>query len=649
MSDKQDFAIRLLRVLRYNHNRIVKALALFPAKKRPLFNVVPFLLHVNDPAFPGYVDDPAILYGLTFYAYSKAKQDLFEIFPENELLIENPKPIWPKQRYIESLSLMGSIGTTAQSEKSDLDYWVCVDGGVVKDQKWDLLQQKLTLIEDWAWQQHQLEVHFFLSDIEKVRSNDFGAADGESAGSAQPTFLKNEYYSTTILISGKIPFWWLTPFDCTDELYDQQYASLQTSIDPNPEHFIDLGNIEKLQANEIFGATIWQLTKAMDSPFKSVLKMAKLEVSIDHAEKRLPLCNLLKQRVHMGVNIDKDLRSTDPYALMFDSIMEYYQQNNPKFLELFKACMYIKSDCALTIRKVASKPDFKRAVMIDYVQEWQWKLDKVKNYDRVHDWEFQQVSLLGQKIHSFLIGCYRRLSAKLQDFEQLVSDEDMTVIGRKIDSFYTVKKGKIPHLKRAFESGLMQKDVAITMELDLSFDTKQRWSAFRGRLHYPDTIKDNPCFLKQSSDPVDLVLWCLFNRIINANTRFCLLQSKLPISPVDIAELMNDALVDYQPIRVSELAREQLLAPYQITHCLMVVNFSSHSSESEIETVRVIYLTSWGEVYSFADMSIFDKIKPQFIIQPHHPICRLFTPSRNKRKILYRLAEELTDFEFDKV
>lgn len=259
------------------------------------------------------------------------------------------------------------------------------------------------------------------------------------------------------------------------------------------------------------------------------------------------------------------------------------------------------------------------------------------------------MSQLGKQIHSFLIGCYRRLSEKISGKQQLVNKTDMTVFGRKIDSFYSAKEGKVNYLKRAFETGLMQLDITITVELDLSFDTKQRWSAFRGRLNFPDATTENPCYLKGSSDPVELVLWCIFNRIISSESSFYLLQSKLAISIDDITELMNEALVDFQPIRVSELSRETLLNPCQITHCLLVVNFSSFKSLSVVETVRVIYVTSWGEVYSFADITAFDRIKDRMLNQETPPVCRLFTPSRNKRKQLYQWVEELADFEFDKI
>lgn len=650
VNDKQAIIIRLARVLRYNRNRIEKALSLFPEQQRPLFYAVPFFLHVNDPIFPGYVEDPDLPYGLAYFSYRKGVQEsLNHLFPAQEELVKNPKRIWPKQCYIESLSLMGSIGTTAQSEKSDLDFWVCVDGKVVNGKKWDLLQQKLTLIEQWAWQEHQLEVHFFLSDIEKVKNNDFGAADGESAGSAQPTFLKNEYYSTNILISGKIPFWWLTPHNCSDQEYLKLYQELQNSEDPDPKYFMDLGNIQRMEVSEMFGASIWQLTKAMDSPFKSVLKMAKLEVYLDNTNKRPPLCNILKDRVHRGVNLDSDPRATDPYALMFDTIMAYYQEKHPKFLELFKVCMYIKSACPLSDPLLTVKEDFKHQVIRGYVDLWRWPEEKIAKYDKIKKWEFQQVSMLGQKIHSFLIGCYRRVSGKMQGKEQYISKKDMTVFGRKIESFYSSKDGKIQYLKRAFETGLMQQDITITMELDLSFASKQRWSAFRGRPNYPDAVPENPCFLFNSSDPVDLILWCIFNRIIDNRSEFFLLQSKLPISVDNLHELISDAMMDFKPIRISDLSRKTLLAPCQISHLLLVVNFSSHSSVQEIETVRVVYLTSWGELYSFSGLRAFKQAHKRFSQQATTPVCRLFTPARNNRKVLYRLVEEQVDYQFERI
>ena len=643
-----DFNTRFKRVLAYNRCRIDRALGIFSPKHRPLFFTLPFLLHINHPDFPGFVDDENAPFGLALYSFKQEDQDAVEWFFSEALQGVEIKSLFAKQCAIDSLSLMGSIGTLAQSAKSDLDYWVCVDGKRLGSEKWDLLQQKLTLIEDWAWNEHDLEVHFFLSDIEKVRNCDFGAADGESAGSAQPMFLKNEYYSTTIVVSGRFPFWWLSSYDCSDERYQREYALFKKLGSPKPQYVMDLGNVANLHANEMFGAMIWQLTKAMDSPFKSVLKMAKLEVFSDNTENRTALCNVLKKRIHQGGDFSKDVRRTDPYTIMFDTIVDYYQANFPKFVDLFNACLYIKSGTNLSNKGSVSK-SLKRQVIVEYLREWGWTGQKVEHFDGIKDWSYQQVEFLGKVIHSFLIGCYRRVSKSIAGKAQLVTDEDMTVIGRKISSFYGAKDGKIQYLKRAFESGLVQMDITITVQLDLNSSTKQSWSAFRGRVHMQDADSKNSCFLKESVDPVDLVMWCIFNQIITTESNFYLLQSKLPISLEDITELMDEVLLDCQPIKISELPRELLLNPCQITHCLVVINFSSRSTVYDVEGIRVVYLTSWGELFSFAGLHAFVKVKQACEEQIEPPVCRLFTPSRNNRKVLYRKLEALADFSFDKV
>ena len=185
-------------------------------------------------------------------------------------------------------------------------------------------------------------MHFFLSEIDNVRRNDFGIADGESAGSAQSLFLKAEFYTTNIVVAGKAPFWWLTP----EKTNDQQYAALKDHLEdggsPDLSWFMDLGNLEKLDASELFGAAIWQLSKAMDSPFKSVLKIAKLEVYLAHIEHGQPLCSLLKKHVHRGAEAPGKVAVIDPYALMFDQLIEHYEkEGQPEDMLLLQQCLYL--------------------------------------------------------------------------------------------------------------------------------------------------------------------------------------------------------------------------------------------------------------------------------------------------------------------
>ncbi|HCG90212.1 MAG TPA: adenylate cyclase, partial [Alteromonas macleodii] len=272
LSVQQNLTIRLLRVLRYNKARIERALTLMPEKHRPLFHVLPFLVHVNHEALPGYVapltSGETVPFGINNYSFRPdVEQALQRCFPAQSHLFSDIKQIWPRQRAVDALVLMGSVGTIAQTDDSDFDFWVCIDGKCFSTTELALLQQKLTAIEKWADNTFGIEVHFFLSEIDKVKQNDFGVAEGESAGSAQALFLKAEFYNTNIVVAGKAPFWWLTPEKTTEKQYQAIYNSLEKGGSPDVDWFMDLGHLERLDASELFGAAIWQLGKAMDSPF----------------------------------------------------------------------------------------------------------------------------------------------------------------------------------------------------------------------------------------------------------------------------------------------------------------------------------------------------------------------------------------------
>ncbi|MGV8757034.1 class I adenylate cyclase, partial [Pseudomonas aeruginosa] len=77
--------------------------------------------------------------------------------------VYKPRRQEPAQQPIHGLFLMGSLGSLAQEEQSDLDLWVChapeLEPGARQE-----LRRKCALIEDWARSQGS-EVHCFLIDV----------------------------------------------------------------------------------------------------------------------------------------------------------------------------------------------------------------------------------------------------------------------------------------------------------------------------------------------------------------------------------------------------------------------------------------------------------------------------------------------------
>ena len=636
LSVQQNLTIRLLRVLRYNKARIERALTLMPEKHRPLFHVLPFLVHVNHEALPGHVtpltSGETVPFGINNYSFRPdVEQALQRCFPAQSHLFSDIKQIWPRQRAVDALVLMGSVGTIAQTDDSDFDFWVCIDGKRFSTTELALLQQKLTAIEKWADNTFGIEVHFFLSEIDKVKQNDFGVAEGESAGSAQALFLKAEFYNTNIVVAGKAPFWWLTPEKTTEKQYQAIYNSLEKGGSPDVDWFMDLGHLERLDASELFGAAIWQLGKAMDSPFKSVLKMAKLEVYLANISHGQPLCNLLKKHVHRGAEAPGHVADIDPYALMFDELIAHYKANGQaEDIAVLQQCLYLKCGCTLSHPLVeGEQANFKRKIMASYAKQWGWSRKLLAHLDNQQDWTFNERVQLSRRIHRFLLKCYRRISKEISHHQQVMDQKDMTVLGRRLSTYYAKKPDKIEFLRRAFDESLYCEKITIAMRQLKNGD--EVWSAYAGDLLSKSGIIDDSQKVTQATSAIALMVWLVSSKIIDTNSKVYLDYNYGEVSELDLNDLLKHLCKYFPPVKVSSLPRNDLLAPERITACFAIVNFPTLRQKATVENVSILYTTSWGETFLRHGSDVLDTLWYDLQEVTPKPPCYVMVPRGNQQ------------------
>ena len=652
LSVQQNLTIRLLRVLRYNKARIERALTLMPEKHKPLFHVLPFLVHVNHEALPGYIapllSGETVPFGISNYSFRPdIEKALLRCFPSESYLFSDIKQIWPRQRAVESLVLMGSVGTIAQTDDSDFDFWVCIEGNRFSDTELSLLQEKLTAIEKWADNIFGIEVHFFLSEINKVKENDFGIAEGESAGSAQALFLKAEFYNTNIVVAGKAPFWWLTPEKTTEKQYQAIYNSLEKGGSPDLDWFMDLGHLEKLDASELFGAAIWQLGKAMDSPFKSVLKMAKLEVYLANISNGQPLCNLLKKHVHRGAEAPGRVADIDPYALMFDELITHYKANGqPEDIGILQQCLYLKCACPLSQPLFeGEKPNFKRKILASYARQWGWSRKQILHLDNQQDWAFSERVQLSRRVHSFLLKCYRRISKELSDHQQVMDEKDMTVLGRRLSTYYAKKEDKIEFLRRAFDESLYCEKITIAMRQLKNGD--EVWSAYAGDLLSKSGIIDEAQKISQAPSAIALMVWLVSSKIIDTSSKIYLDYNYGEVSELDLNDLLKHLCKNFPPVKVSSLPRNDLLAPERITATFAIVNFPTLRQKATVEDVAVIYKTSWGETFLKFGNDVLDTLWYDLQEVYPKPECYVMVPRGNQQARILGEFLESNDLNFN--
>ena len=288
--------------LRYNQFRIQRILETLSPTDRLVFTLIPRLLHINQKGLPGYIpgDTPCGVYNLKINPECQMAAE--RLFPKAILRGgENHSP------FIHTVLLMGSTGSMAQSQKSDLDFTLLVDKHSVSSGRLDLFDKKLKSIEEWTWKTFKLEIHFFNNDILDVKNNIFGESDSESTGSALAKLLKEEMYRTAAITGGKFPFWWIVPLKTDDRMYKKLYHLVKTNQTLlNPDDFLDIGNVDDISQGEFFGGSIWTLIKSFKAPFKTLIKMGLLEEYMFSNTKSNLLCHDIKKKIFSGVAYEKN-------------------------------------------------------------------------------------------------------------------------------------------------------------------------------------------------------------------------------------------------------------------------------------------------------------------------------------------------------
>ncbi|MEE9240675.1 MAG: class I adenylate cyclase, partial [bacterium] len=469
----------------YNARKISTIISKLGDLDKEIFTVLPALVHLNLPGLPGFISNRELAPdGIMFFKISNELPNLIKsLFPKAKIPTRNfvrPKGKSP----IYSLAAMGSLGTIAQTAKSDLDIWVCVKKPEFTKEQLDALAHKLQEIEKWAEKKNHFECHFFITDIDEARENHFGESDSESAGSALGKLLKEEFYRTHTVLAGLPPLWTVMPPHISDEEYERLSRMAPERYAYDPAKYIDLGNAQRVSMEEAFGAALWQLNKALRSPFKSAIKMALIENYMDpHSEPTLLCDNLKENLTNLTTQFYKDKFKTDAlgpgkfvddhpnhfeldgYLLMFNRILEYYRRKGREDLqEILRQCFYLKAGDTITgIYDPMRQKNLKKDMLGELIEGWGWNNDHILDLNAFKEWPFERSVELGRQINNFIVDSYKRLSQSGTTSNVKINENDLTVLGRKLFTFYSRKDKKVEYLPKSFEESLHQDQITFSM------------------------------------------------------------------------------------------------------------------------------------------------------------------------------------------
>ncbi|TVM17642.1 hypothetical protein DPQ33_08355 [Oceanidesulfovibrio indonesiensis] len=598
-------ARRRLRAFRQmNRNRRLWASAMLRGESRDLLALLPAL--VEAPEAPGAALPP-LGCAIAGHTSNRTVRTLME-----QHGLTRPDRGAQNTLRIEALYAIGSTGTIAQDRSSDLDLWVCYDKNHLSELHARALRTKLAAIEQWAWSTFGLEVHFFLMDLQAIHENDFGYSDEESAGSTQALLLKEEFYRTAMLLAGRPPSWWAT----APRLGKEQYASCQTllneSVSLQGEDFLDLGVMEAIPRDEYFGAALWQIVKALKSPFKSILKIALLDKYSTGEERRMLLCETIKEALFDG---RCDLWEVDPYAVMFREVFEHYHaRGNKEACDLLRLAFNKKT--GLTLAVVASDKAFamRGYSYLEYFFPYSeatiaGRLERRLGEDEEDSEDtFAALVAAGDRILRFMLNAYAAVQERLAGTgpSARVSPEDMTTMGRRIAARLAPGPNKVLPLP------FIRMRPGMLTGLEFSWQpTGKSESVWSVRAEFPkrEGGKPAPETLRSEKSPEELAAWLVANEIYDPSVLLTAQSLEPPLSIPDMQNLLSD-LREFFPVpRIFDPPVRAGLQDERAARVFVTVNLTIPREVRRISRIAVVWSTTWGQLFCKARLPATEKLR----------------------------------------
>ncbi|WP_457788301.1 class I adenylate cyclase [Pseudomonas sp. PL-6] len=562
--DRKVLAQLRARFLQINQGRLQRARQGLSTRQQLVLKLLPLLLHVNHPLLPGYVcaSTPAGLSG-------------FE--PDDEVLAEVQRLtrsfVYKPRRGqgaapLHGLFLMGSLGTVAQAEQSDMDLWLC-HAPTLSARELQDLRKKCDQLESWAATQGA-EVHLFLVDPQRFAQGAREAQlSSDDCGTTQHYLLLDEFYRTAIWLGGRTPIWWLVPV-YEEPRYHDYCRTLLSKRFVRAEDVLDLGHLAHIPPEEFIGAGMWQLYKGIESPYKSVLKLLLTEVYASEHPRVECLSLRFKQAVFEG---RLDLDELDPYIVVYRRLEEYLgARGDRERLELIRRCLYLK------VNKKISRPptrgrtkSWQRLLLERLTGEWGWDARQLSLLDSRSQWKVRQVGAERRVLVNELTYSYRFLSqfARSAQTGSSLNNRDLNVLGRRLYAAFERKAGKVEFINPGIAPDLAEDTLTLVRHPSPESPEEHQWALFNGSLgtqEWPDFAP-----LKRARELIELLAWCHRNGVIDASTRLSLHPGNSDLSEFELSNLIA-SLQQAFPLPLPSVAEAALLRASRPSQVLLLVN-----------------------------------------------------------------------------
>ncbi|PJG86165.1 class I adenylate cyclase [Conservatibacter flavescens] len=606
-----DLELAKKRIERLDKARIARALEGATTEFQHVFQLLPLLLHLNHSGLPGFLPDAAE--GIADFVLSDYQRKYLMMNLPTEQANTLIQKITQKQTallpVIEGVYVMGSISSVAQTTESDLDIWVCHRSQLSSNER-DKLLQKAIALQNWA-RNFKVEMNLFFMDQQRFRSfQHVDSLSTENSGSAQHILLLDEFYRSTIRLAGK-PLLWLHLAVKDEQYYDKEVQRLVQEQQLDLNQWVDFGGLGALSANEYFGATLWQLFKGIDSPYKAVIKILLLEAySWEYPQTNLVALDF-KQRFLHGEN--GHFEQFDPYMAMLDRVTEYLTRiEDFSRLDFVRRCFYAKAHDS----KNEHIANWRNQQLAQLVENWQWPPALIEELNQRGQWKIKRVKQTYNRLVQVLMLSYRNLVnfARKHKVDASIMPQDITVLTRKLYTAFEELPNKITLLNPQISNDLSENHLTF-IEVNDSRHLKAGWylvnqAPYINELSQMRYVEFNPHLHK-------LVAWAYFNGLLTANTELHISSRRVSLETLRefVADLRLSLPATMPPATDADLQRN-----CKIRDLMVVVNLNTDPTQhlsndslkqqiqqsdlfsfgaeekSLVGSVALIYRNMWNEI-----------------------------------------------------
>lgn len=569
----------------YNDSRIASLKTSLASEELVnLFYYIPFLFTVNSINFPGYVEEMEEPPGISGYSIPAGLMNKIRMADPDFI----PAKTGSSGAAIRLVALIGSAGTVAFTPESDFDFWLCGNFDQTETEKFMMLRKKCRLIENWVMETYGKEIHFFLNDINRVKRNIFD--DDEEygfSGTSLGQLLKEEFYRSSIVISGAIPFWWVVPSDSSDREYREWFEAMQDGGLDND--FVDLGNLPPMKRGDFLISALFQIVKSLGNPFKSIIKLGLLEKYIYDRSATPFISNLIKKNVHNGIT---DRASIDAYCIMFDQVYEYYQkfQDDLNSINVIKTCFYLKVNPRLSETPEGPEDKIRREIMSGYVKNWGWDRSIVKHVDNFENWDIESTNKLMNNTKKKILKGYKNiLNAIGSELNAETIDKDSLVgINRKIFSHFKPEENKVDNTLN-FKKYPPEKMLSLDFITDIK--SNDAWYLNKRTIARGRSAK---ILISKNRHLLSLIVWISLNGLYQKNfTRLEVDQGFYQMDPGFIRELISELSTNFSMKNLNLQNSYFLRDPFPVMSYFIINPF--HKYSRDLYELYFLYHNSWGE------------------------------------------------------